>query len=270
MGGNGDDEGGTSAPGRQTTDTRKIIKNADLLVEVESVDLAVSRIGGIAAQLGGDVMATQADYTAGLRSATITIVVPVDQFEEALSRIGGAGEVLSRNASGQDVTEEYVDLQSQLANLEATQARIRGFLDQAKTVEEALKVNAQLTEIERQISQIKGRQNFIDQKSAFSTITIQLREKPLPATPTPSPTPTPEPTPVAGWSPSDTAGDAYATLTTVLQGLATVAIWIGVAVLPLALPIFLAVWFVQRRSRTRRPNPPAAHAPAPRTDEQSA
>src|SRR4029079_16444262 len=102
--------------------------------------------------------------------------------------------VLSEAASGTDATQEYVDAQSQLANLEATQARIRQFLEQAKTVEEALRVNARLTEIEGQIGQLKGRLQFLSQRAAYSTIAVQLQQ-PAPPTPTPSATPTPSPTP---------------------------------------------------------------------------
>ena len=65
-------------------------------------------------------------YGTNYKYATLTIGVPVDQFEAALRRIRAlAVRVQDDNASGEDVTSQYVDLQSQLGNLEATRDRIR-------------------------------------------------------------------------------------------------------------------------------------------------
>src|SRR5512140_3193185 len=110
--------------------------------------------------------------------------VPVDQFETAMRRLRGVAlRVLDENASGQDVTSEYVDLQSQLGNLEATRDRIRSFLANAQSVEESLRINQELTNIEAQIEQVKGRMNFLSNRSAYSTITINLEPDIPPATP---------------------------------------------------------------------------------------
>ena len=79
--------------------------------------------------------------------ATITLGVPVDQFERAMRRPRGlALRVLDKSAAGQDVMDKYVDLQSRLDNLKATRDRIWEFLAQAQTVEE-------------QIEQMQGRVN---------------------------------------------------------------------------------------------------------------
>ena len=87
---------------------------------------------------------------------------------------GLAVKVVDETAAGDDVTEQYVDLQSQLTNLEATRARIQEFLKDAKTVDEALRINQELANIEAQIEQIKGRMNYLNDRSAYSTITINL------------------------------------------------------------------------------------------------
>jgi hypothetical protein len=148
---------GSSAPPVAPNDpSRKIIKDAAMTLEVANVDLTLSRISGAAAQVGGYVLETHTDQIGpDQKQALLKLAVPVDQFEIMLQRIREAGSrVLSEAASGTDATQEYVDTQSQLANLEATQARVRQFLDQATTVEEALHVNTRLTEIEGQISQL--------------------------------------------------------------------------------------------------------------------
>lgn len=170
--------------------------------------------------------------------------MPVDQFEAALQRVRDAGTtVLGEHTSGVDASQEYVDLQSQVANLEATQARIREFLAQATTVEESLRVNAQLAEIEGQLGQVKGRMRFLADRAAYSTITVELHVPPPAGTPTPTATPTPAP----GWSAVEESRAAAGLLASILRVLATFAIWFAVVVLPLAAPVAVVWWAVRGR-----------------------
>jgi Na+-transporting methylmalonyl-CoA/oxaloacetate decarboxylase gamma subunit len=235
---------------------RKIIKNAVLSIEVSSVIGALSRLGSDAAAVGGYVTETRTDYHEGAtyaQRATLSLAVPVEQFEPMLQRVREAAtQVFSEQASGTDVTEEFVDVQSQIANLEATQARVREFLAQATTVEESLQVNARLSEIEGQLSQLKGRLQYLSQRAAFSTITVELQQ-----VPGPNVEPTPE---VVPWSAGETAREAYAALSVIGQSVATVAIWLLVVGLPLVLPVLLVVVLgrvvlgrVVRRSRSAPP-----------------
>ena len=246
----------TPAPGAVVAHdpSRKIIKDATLTLEVANIDLAIGRISGIAAQVGGYILETRTDnQQADQKQALVRLAVPVDQFEVTLQRLReGANRIINEQASGVDVTQEFVDVQSQLANLEATQARIREFLKQAATVEEALKVNAQLTEIEGQINVLKGRMNFLSQRAAYSTISVQLQQIP-PPTPTPSPTltPTPTPTPEPIWNPGKTTQQATATLSTIVQVIGTLVIWLAIVVLPLAVPLVLLALLVRYWVRRR-------------------
>lgn len=250
----GGDDGNRAAeappPVAPSSAGRKVIKDATLSLEVASVPATLGRIETIAAQSGGYVVETRTDLGgAPGAAATIRIGVPVDQFELALQRVRDAGAtVLREHTSGVDASQEYVDLQSQVANLEATQARIRQFLEQATTVEESLRVNAQLAEIEGQLGQIKGRMRFLADRAAYSTITAELYA-PAPAE---TPTPTPTPTPVPGWSAADEARAASNTLAGILRILATLAIWLAVVVLPLAAPVALVWWGVRGRRSTRQ------------------
>jgi hypothetical protein len=234
---------------------QKIIKNADMTVEVEDVVTAIGRLEGAAAQLGGYPLDKRFEQSeTGPSSAVVSLKVPVGNFEALLQRVReSALKVISEQATGRDATKEYVDLQSQIANLEATQARIREFLGQAKNVEEALQVNAQLREIEGQLSQLKGQMNFLGQQAAYSTVTVNLRERPPSVTPTPTATntatatPTPSPTPVA-WQPGKTARSAFGTLSGLLQTFADGAIWLGIVVGPFA-ALALAIWWLDRRRK---------------------
>jgi len=242
---------------------RKIIKNADIRLLVKDTSVAVSRSTQIVSDLGGYIVSSRVwyqDYFGNnLMYATITIGIPVDEFEHALNRLRDLSiRVLDENATGEDVTNQYVDLQSQLTNLEATRDRIKSFLDQAKTVDEALQINQQLSDIEAQIEQIKGQMNYLTDRSAFSTITVNF-EPDLPIlTPTPTatiaPTNTPRPTAtLAPWKPGETFGDAKQTVTVAYRGIFDFLIWLVVAILPVLLPPALIIWLLWKLLN-RKPN----------------
>jgi hypothetical protein len=183
--------------------------------------------------------------------ATITLGVPVDRFEVTMRRVRGlALRVLDENASGEDVTDQFVDLESRLSNLEATQARIQSFLEDAKSVDEALRINQELATIEAQIEEVKGRMNYLSDRSAFSTITVTIS----PELPEIEPVPAPKP---RLWTPSDTLRDATETLVKAYQGIAEFAIWMIVAVLPILAPPVLVIWLLVKLLR-RKPTKQAS------------
>jgi hypothetical protein len=225
---------------------RMIVKNADVRLTVKDTDVAIDRATQIVGDAGGYIVSSrvwyQDYYGNNLKYASITIGVPVSEFEKALSRLRGlAVKVVDETASGDDVTDQYVDLQSQLTNLEATRARIQDFLKDAKTIDEALRINQELANIEGQIEQIKGRMNYLNDRSAYSTITTNLEPEFPVLTPTPTATPPPTATPIP-WKPGDTFGEAKSTVTVLYQGIANFLIWLGVVILPLLLPPALILW----------------------------
>jgi hypothetical protein len=247
---------------------RLIVKNAELHLLVTNTDVAIDLTTQVAADCAGYIISSRVWYEwwqgESYKYATITLGVPVDQFERAMRRLRGlALRVLDESAAGQDVTDEYVDLQSRLDNLKATRDRIREFLAQAQTVEESLRVNDQLAAVEEQIEQVQGRMNYLFDRAAYSTITIQINPELPPVTPTPTPTPTatptatPTPTPTPAWNPTHTARRAGHTLGAILRVLTEIAIWLVIVVVPLAAPPVLIVWgirrWVKRRIQRRAP-----------------
>ncbi|HXF85551.1 MAG TPA: DUF4349 domain-containing protein [Anaerolineales bacterium] len=225
---------------------RMVVKNADLRLLVKDTDVAIDRALQIVGDAGGYIVSSrvwyQDYYGNNLKYASLTMGVPVDEFEHVLTRLRGlAIRVVDETASGDDVTEQYVDLQSQLQNLEATRARIQEFLKDAKTVDEALRINQELANIEAQIEQIKGRMNYLADRSAFSTITVNLEPEFPILTPTPTSTPKPTATPIP-WNPGETYQEAQDTLAIVYQGIADFLIWLFVVVLPVFLPPALILW----------------------------
>ena len=225
---------------------RMIIKNADVRLMVKDTDVAIDRATQIIGDAGGYIVSSrvwyQDYYGNNLKYATVTIGIPVDEFERTLVKLRDlAVRVVDEVASGDDVTEQYVDLESQLTNLEATRARIQEFLQDAKNVDEALRINQELANIEAQIEQIKGRMNYLNDRSAYSTITINFEPEFPILTPTPTPTVIPTVTPIP-WNPGDTFEEAKDTVTVAYQGIAEFLIWVGVVIVPIFLPFGLILW----------------------------
>lgn len=163
-------------------DQRLVIKNANLSLEVKSVSEAETLVRAKVQELGGYVVQIQTFGSGADMTSQITFRVPAEQFDNALNGVQGiANRVLSRTLSGDDVTEEYVDLESRLRNLEATRTRLLDLLQKATRVEDALQVNQALTDVQGQIEQIQGRMKYLRQNAALSTITVALQ--PVPVTP---------------------------------------------------------------------------------------
>jgi hypothetical protein len=253
---------------------RRIIKNSQLSMTVTNVDVAVVRLTGIVADVGGYLVSNRTFVEGNRRSGQVVMAIPVDRFEESLNLARKiAYSIESDIATSADVTEQFTDLQSRLRNLEATATRIRDFLAKATTVEESLKINAQLSDVDKQIEEIKGKLNAMNYRTTFSTITVDLREfvptptvtlSPTPthtptATPTYTPTPTHTPTPTATpitWKPDETfkaaseaQGKLFATLVLVLGD---TFIWFVVFILPyllIGVALYGGVrWLMRRRA----------------------
>lgn len=242
--------------------SRMVIKDGQMRLLVTETDTALDRALQAVSDVGGYIISSRTWYQIGpdganYKYATLTLGIPADQFENAMRRLRSiALRVLDENASGQDVSDEYVDLQSQLTNLEATRDRIRSFLENAKTVEESLRINSELAKIEAEIEKVKGRMNYLANRAAFSTLTVTFEPEIPPLTPTPTPTVTPTPTPIA-WNPGKTVDSAARTLTHIYQALIELAIWVVIVLVPLLAPPALLFWGILKLV-SRKKTPPAA------------
>jgi hypothetical protein len=227
-----------------------IVKNGNVKLLVKDTDRSLDGVTQIVSDVKGYIVSSrvwyQDYYGTNYKYATLTMGVPVDQFENALLRLRGLSiRVLDENATGEDVTDQFVDLQSQLTNLEATRDRIKGFLDQAKTVDEALRINQQLSEVEAQIEQIKGKMNYLSNRSAFSTITIDLEPQLPDIVMTPTPTPTPTPIPQLGpWDPGTTTQNATNVLVASYRAIIDFLLWIFIVLVPILAPPILFIWLI--------------------------
>ena len=231
-----------SAPG-----SGMVIKDAELTLLVRDTSQAVGAVTAILTDSGGYIINSQTWYQDGYMYASLRLGVPSAGFEDVLNRLRRVGlQVLREAAVGQDVSDQYTDLQSRLTNLEATAARVREFLADAKTIEESLRINQQLSELDGQIEQIKGQMRYYEGRAAYSTVTVTLNpEYPTPTpTMTATPTATPTLTPTA-WSPAQTFDDATDVLAKQGQTVTDVLIWGTIVLGPWLVLITLAALIVR-------------------------
>ena len=232
---------------------RLVIRNANLVIVVEDPSASASSISQLAEQMDGYVISLnvyQSTYGDGLSAthASITIRVPAERLNEALAEIKkGTVEVRSENISGQDVTQEYTDLQSQLRNLEAAEVELREIMGSLTKAEDVLRVYENLRQVRQEIEIIKGRMQYFEQSARLSAISIELL-----------PDVVSQPLQIGRWQPEGTAKEALQSLISALQFLAKTTIWFVILVLPvlllLSIPFWVIRWIIIRR-RVRKVTP---------------
>ena len=165
---------------------QKIIKNGYLQLVVDKVSDAADQVGRIATARGGFVQSSSVTERGdGTYSGDVSVRVPVDTFDESMAEIKKlATLVKSETSTGQDVTEQYSDLQAQLRNAQAQEETYLAILKQAKTVSDTLQVQQQLGIIRGQIESLQGRIQYLTNATSYSTISVSLEEEPAVRAPT--------------------------------------------------------------------------------------
>ncbi len=185
-GSNGTSADTSSVPAVPVTPSDKLIRTAQVTLVVSSgrFDDALNQLVALTEREGGFVSGSQASTTEDrLRQGVFTFSVPSDQFEATLGSLHGMGKVQAENVSSQDVAQQYVDLQARLKNAEAQRDAMLALLQRATQINDIITVQNQVGQITAQIEQLKGQINYLDHATAFSTITVTLREQGVVAAP---------------------------------------------------------------------------------------
>lgn len=161
---------------------RKIIRNADITIEVPSTTDAQHQITSIAEAHGGFVVTSEAKQRESLERSQRTfdvklvVRVPLDQFRGAFDEIKNlASNTPEENVSSQDVTEEFIDLEARIKTQKALELQFLEIMRQAKKVEDALEVQRQIAEVRTEIEKLEGRKRFLENRSSLSTITVNIQ-----------------------------------------------------------------------------------------------
>ena len=228
---------------------RIVIKNADLVIVVADVEGRMKNIQVMAQQMGGFVVSSNlyqgytSDYVE-VPEAQIVIRVPSEKLEDAMNQIKkDTVEVQTENVSGQDVTAEYVDLQSRLKNYEAAEAQLDEILKKATDTADVVNIFNQLVYYREQIELVKGQIKYYDEAAALSAISVHIIAEE-----------TIQPVVIGKWEPKGVALEAVQDLINFLKGFTEFLIRFVIYNLPVlilvAIPLYLV--FIGARALFRK------------------
>ena len=163
------------------TDQRKLIRNAEVQLEIVSFDDAVQKITAFAKEERGYVATSSSEKQANgkLRGEVVVKVLP-DNLDRFLQKIRGLGELKNQTLGSEDVTKAYLDTDSRLKNARVMEQRL---IDMLKTktgkVSDLLQVEKELGRVREEIEKMQGELKYWDSQVQFATVTISLAEKDL-------------------------------------------------------------------------------------------
>lgn len=163
---------------------RKIIRSANLTIEVENFDEACNNINSMILGIGiiqESNISTERVYVKDqlklIKSGTIVLRVNKDKFDSVVNNLKGIGDVYNQAINGQDVTDKYVDTESRLRLLRLEQNRLEAYLMKLDDLDKIFRTESRLTEIRQEIESLTGNLNKMSSLVELSTITITMNEK---------------------------------------------------------------------------------------------
>lgn len=146
-----------------------LIYTADFVLSVYETQRTIDAVQAFAERSGG--------FLSKRSDTSITVRVPADRFQDAVTEIQALGEVVRRNVASEDVTDEYRDLEVQLKNAIAMRDRFAAMLAKATTVAESLELERELGRVTAVIERVRGRLKVLADLAAYSTITVEVQRK---------------------------------------------------------------------------------------------
>lgn len=231
--------GGRQVPPTTDVANRLVVKESNLSLLVKDVAAAQKAISQKAVELGGYMVETALTRPQEAASGTISVRVPQAKFDEALDYFRSRSvKVVSENLKGQDVTDEYVDIQARLNTLDKIRVKFEEVLASAVEVNDILEIQRELINLQSQVDNLLGQQKYLLQTAALSKITVYLStdEFELPYAP------------AEVWRPKVIFKLAIRSLVGNLRRVGTALIWIGVYSVIWA-PVAALALYLRRRRR---------------------
>jgi len=177
--------GGTGPSGAASAQLRlvdlgnRIVRTAtvDLEVGKDRLNDTINRAADVVTRAKGIYVGSSTSVPDGdPASGQVTFRVPVDAFEPVLRELKGLGTYRGEQSSTEDVTNQYVDLNGQLAAWRAQERVYLRLLDRARSIADVIAVQNQLQQVQSNIERLKGQLNHLEDQSSFSTIVLHLSE----------------------------------------------------------------------------------------------
>jgi Domain of unknown function (DUF4349)/Putative zinc-finger len=160
-------------------DNRKLVRNANVALEVKSFDEALQSISALASEGRGYVATTssQKQENGKLRGEIIVKILP-ENLDDFLTKLRKLGDLKNQTLATEEITKQYVDTDARLNNARLLETRLVELLKKkSDDVEDLLAVEKELGRVREQIEQLQGELKFMDMQVKFATITISLAEK---------------------------------------------------------------------------------------------
>jgi Domain of unknown function (DUF4349) len=154
---------------------KKIIKTADLHIEVKDFQRYTSRLHNAVKTSGGYIAQEQQAQTAAEIDNTVSIKVPVDRFDDLLQQLpSDSDRLMEKKVTSEDVTMELVDTKSKLETKKEVRERYLELLKQAHSMKDIITVQNEINDIQEQMDQASGRIAWLGHSSAYSTINLRF------------------------------------------------------------------------------------------------
>jgi len=227
----------------------RVIKNGQVELEVERgvFQDGLDEVIDLATRLGGIVKSTAIDDS-GARRGNVVVRIPSSRFEDALTQLKDIGNIESQYVDTQDVTDEFVDLQSRIRNARTAEGVLLNLMSDATTISDTIKVQNQLERVQENIERMRGRLRVLNDQTSFSTLSVDVVE--------------------AGVAPpseekAGTLGKAWADAVDGFMSVISAVIVASGVILPVAIMALIVALLVRRlRPRFERETPPAPPAEA--------
>ena len=226
-----------------TGDERLVVTETNLSLLVGNVRDTSDKITGFTKDQGGYMVSSFITQPEEAPYATIIVRIPSEKLSQTLDYIRSlAIKVSSEYVSGTDVTDEYVDLEASLKTLQTTKTRFEEIMARAVEIDDILRVQREIINLQSQIDALKGRQQYLEGTAKLSRVTINMSTDEIALPYTPSET----------FRPAVIAKLAWRSLVTNLRGIAKAVIWLAVYSVIWAPALGLIIYLKRRISKSHR------------------
>lgn len=182
-----EEAGATTASDIAIQDTsRKLIKTVDMSVETDSFDELLTNVQNRITSLGGYIESSNVynsnryfvygDSDSRSRTADLMIRIPASNLNEFLSLVSDQSNITRKSESVEDVTLEYVDMDSHKKTLQAEQDRLMELMDKAESIEDLITIESRLSDIRYQIESMESQLRTFDNQVTYSTVYLGIEE----------------------------------------------------------------------------------------------
>ena len=154
---------------------RLVIRTGDLNLVVDNIWQTGKKIIGFAESQDGYVVSSRIQETEEIPTGSVVIRVPESKFDDTMDFIKALSQKVEyEGRRGEDVTEEYVDLEARIEALKAKKDQFFEVLKKAITIEDILKVYDRIEDVQAEINQIEGRMKYLRESTKMAKISVNM------------------------------------------------------------------------------------------------